>query len=220
MGAEPLPTRVTLDSSGTRPWPAARIRPVTDLSRLPRDLPVPEDDGAAAHLVGRRLPHLSLPATTGESVALDELPVGRTVLYVYPMTGRPGVPLPEGWDTIPGARGCTPEACGFRDHHRELLDAGAARVLGLSSQDTEYQRELADRLGLPFPVLSDSGRRLAASLSLPTFDAGGMTLYRRLTLVIRDGVIEHVFHPVFPPDTHAQDVLAWLRSTPLSSRDV
>jgi peroxiredoxin len=135
------------------------------------------------------------------------------------MTGRPGMPLPEGWDAIPGARGCTPEACGFRDHHRELLDAGAARVLGVSSQDTEYQQELVDRLGLPFPMLSDTGLLLADVLGLPAFEAGGMTLYRRLTLVVRDGVIEHVFHPVFPPDTHAQDVLAWLQSHPLASRD-
>lgn len=191
---------------------------MTDLTRLPSDLPAPDDDGAAAHLAGRRLPHLSLPSTRGESVALDELPPGRSILYVYPMTGRPGVPLPEGWDAIPGARGCTPEACGFRDHHRELLGAGAARVLGLSSQDTGYQGELAERLGLPFPMLSDTGLRLAKALGLPTFEAGGMTLYRRLTLVIRDGVVEHVFHPVFPPDTHARDVVAWLRSHPIASR--
>ena len=188
-----------------------------DLTRLPPNLPVPEDDGAADQLGGRPVPSLDLPSTAGETVALSELGAGRTVLYVYPMTGRPGVALPDGWDEIPGARGCTTEACDFRDHHAELLDAGAARVLGLSAQDGEDQREAVDRLRLPFAMLSDTGLRLAAALRLPTFTAGGMTLYRRLTLVIRDGVIEHVFYPVFPPNEHAREVLAWLRSHPAAA---
>ncbi|WP_246531064.1 peroxiredoxin [Streptomyces bathyalis] len=179
---------------------------------LPADLPVPEDDGAARHLPGTALPDVELLSTAGESVRLDGLGPGRTVLYVYPLTGRPGRDLPEGWDDIPGARGCTPESCGFRDHHGELLEAGAEAVFGLSSQDSDYQREAVERLHLPFAMLSDPDRRLAAApLGLPTFEAGGMRLYKRLTLVIRDGAVEHAFYPVFPPDEHAAQVLAWLR---------
>ena len=156
---------------------------------------------------------MTLPSTSGETVELDDLGPGRTVLYVYPLTGRPDRDLPEGWDSIPGARGCTPEACDFRDHHEELLQAGAARVSGVSAQDTDYQREVVDRLRLPFAMLSDTELRLAAELRLPTFQAGGMTLFKRVTLVIRDGVIEHIFYPVFPPDAHAREVLGWLHST-------
>ena len=130
------------------------------------------------------------------------------------MTGRPGVDLPEGWDDIPGARGCTPESCGFRDLMADLADAGAGRVFGLSSQSSDYQREAVSRLHLPFSMLSDEGLALAAALGLPTFEAGGMTLYRRLTMIITDGVIEHVFYPIFPPDQHAQEVLGWLRAHP------
>jgi len=185
---------------------------VADLSQLPADLPVPEDDGAADHLAGSSAPHLGLPSTSGETVTLDELGPGRVVLYVYPLTGRPDVDLPEGWDTIPGARGCSAEACGFRDHHDELQDAGASRVFGVSVQDTDYQQEVVDRLGLPFAMLSDTELRLAQELNLPTFRAGGQTLFKRLTLVIADGVIEHAFYPVFPPKEHAQQVLAWLGS--------
>ncbi|MEW2458565.1 redoxin family protein [Streptomyces albus] len=184
--------------------------PMTDYTSLPADLPVPEDDGGAAHLPGTKMPRLELHATDGATVRLDALGAGRTVLYVYPLTGRPGTDLPEGWDSITGARGCTPEACGFRDHHQELLAAGAARVYGLSSQDSDYQREVAERLHLPFGMLSDPARSLAEALDLPTFTAGGLTLYKRLTLIVRDGVIEHVFYPVFPPDQHAGQVLAWL----------
>lgn len=187
---------------------------MTDLSRLPPDLPAPVDDGAADHLPGRSLPPVRLPSTAGETVALDALGAGRSVVYVYPLTGRPGTDLPEGWDAIPGARGCTPEACGFRDHHGELLAAGAARIFGLSSQDTEYQREAAQRLGLPQAMLSDTRLQLAETLGLPTFEAGGMRLYRRLTLITRDDAIEHVFYPVFPPDGHAAQVLDWLRNHP------
>ena len=183
-----------------------------DLMRLPGGLPVPVDDGAASHLPGRAMPALSLPATDGRLVALEALGSGRTVIYVYPMTGRPGVDLPPGWDDIPGARGCTPESCGFRDHHAELLAAGAVQVFGLSSQSSQYQREAVDRLHLPFAMLSDERLALAGALGLPTFTAGGMTLYRRLTMIVTGGAVEHAFYPVFPPDQHAQQALDWLRA--------
>jgi peroxiredoxin len=176
------------------------------------DLPVPEDDGAADHLVGMSLPALEFVGTSGETVGLARLAAGRTVLYVYPRTGRPDTALPDGWDAIPGARGCTPEACGFRDHHADLVAAGAAGVFGLSSQDTDYQREAVTRLRLPFQMLADPTLRLAEALNLPTFEANGSRLYKRLTMIVRDGVIEHVFYPVFPPDGHAEEVLAWFRS--------
>jgi peroxiredoxin len=184
------------------------------LDELPADLPVPQDDGAADHLPGRAMPPVTLPSTSGEAVALDALGPGRTVLYVYPLTGRPGTDLPEGWDAIPGARGCTPEACDFRDHHDELRAAGAHRVFGVSAQDSDYQREVVARLRLPFAMLSDTALRLAAELELPTFRAGDLTLLRRLTLVVRGGTVEHVFYPVFPPDRHAREVLDWLRAHP------
>jgi peroxiredoxin len=179
---------------------------------LPDDLPVPVDDGAADHLPGSALPALALAATDGSQVDLAALPAGRTVLYVYPMTGRPGVALPDGWDAIPGARGCTPESCGFRDHFAELRAAGVSAVHGISTQDTAYQREAAERLELPFTLLSDPDRALAAQLGLPTFEVDGVDgpLYRRLTLIAAAGRVEHVFYPVFPPDRHAADVLAWL----------
>jgi peroxiredoxin len=184
---------------------------MSDYMALPADLPVPEDDGAADHLVGMRMPDLVLQATNGKAVNLSTLE-GTTIVYLYPMTGVPGVPLPEGWDLIPGARGCTPESCGFRDHFAELRDAGASAVFGLSSQSTEYQREAAERLELPFPMLSDAGFALGDALRLPTFEVEGTRLYRRLTLIIRDGMIDHVFYPVFPPNEHAGAVLAWLSS--------
>ncbi|MGI8761586.1 MAG: peroxiredoxin [Jatrophihabitantaceae bacterium] len=192
----------------------SRAGGASDYSQLPDDLPVPVDDGAAAHLRGSRLPALELPATDGRHLTLNALGAGRSVLYVYPMTGRPGVALPEGWDAIPGARGCTPESCGFRDHHDELHRAGAARVFGLSSQDTDYQREAAQRLQLPFPLLSDAGLALAAEPGLPTFAVDGVRLFARITLLVRDDIIEHVWYPVFPPDRHAGQVLAWLRTDP------
>jgi len=192
---------------------AARTASImSNLNEMSAGLPVPDDDGAADHLPGLAAPHVTLPSTSGENVALDDLGPGRTVLYVYPLTGRPDRDLPNGWDSIPGARGCTPEACDFRDHHEELLAAGATRVFGVSAQDTDYQREVVDRLRLPFAMLSDSELRLAEVLRLPTFEAGGTTLFKRITLVVRDGVVEHVFYPVFPPGAHAQEVLAWLRS--------
>jgi len=187
---------------------------MSDFQQLPGDLPVPQDDGAADHLPGLALPALTLTGTAGSRVALHDLPAGRTVLYLYPMSGRPGVDLPEGWDEIPGARGCTPEACAFRDHHADLLAAGASAVYGLSSQATDYQAELAERLHLPFEVLSDPDLALADALSLPTFTADGPRLYARLTLIVSGGRIEHAFYPIFPPDGHAGEVLAWLRANP------
>jgi peroxiredoxin len=179
------------------------------VSELPSDLPVPIDDGACDHLAGRRLPSLALPATTGPAVDLSTLP-GRTVVYAYPRTGQPDRPPGPDWDAIPGARGCTPEACAFRDHHAELVDLGA-EVFGLSTQTSEYQREAALRLQLPFALLSDSELALTHALDLPTFSYEGQTLLRRLTLVVLDGRIEHVFYPVFPPDSHATEVVAWLK---------
>jgi peroxiredoxin len=176
---------------------------------LPADLPVPIDDGACDHLPGVRLPALALPATDGGMVTLSTLP-GRSVVYVYPRTGRPDQQLPTGWDEIPGARGCTPQSCAYRDLAAELASLGA-RVFGLSTQDTAYQQEAAVRLHLPFPLLSDERLALATALALPTFQVDGMTLIKRLTLVIDDGVIETVFYPVFPPDADAANVAAWLR---------
>lgn len=172
-------------------------------------IPEPVDDGAARHLPGREMPPVALPATDGGEVALAKLD-GLTVLYAYPMTGRPGEELPEGWDMIPGARGCTPQACTFRDHFAELKALGADHLFGLSVQDQEYQREVAERLHLPFPLLSDHELRLASALALPTFEAAGIWLLKRLTLVIENGRIGHVFYPVFPPDRSAADVVEWL----------
>lgn len=179
-----------------------------DVFRLPADLPVPVDDGACDHLTGMRLPSIPLASTTGRRVDLAALP-GWTVVYCYPRTGRPGQPLPTGWDEIPGARGCTPQSCAFRDHHHEF-EALGARVFGLSTQDTGYQREAVERLRLPFELLSDAGLAFAEALRLPTFQVESMTLIRRLTLVVRDGTITKVFYPVFPPDRNAAEVLAWL----------
>jgi len=188
---------------------------VTDYTVLPDNLPVPEDDGAADHLRGIRMPDLVLPTSDGRSVNVGDLGTGRTIVYLYPLTGVPGVELPRGWDEIPGARGCSTEACDFRDHFAELETAGAARVFGMSSQDVPYQAELVARLNLPFPMISDARLALADALRLPTFAAAGHDrLYARLTLVIRDRVIEHVFYPIFPPNTHAQLVLAWLANNP------
>lgn len=185
-----------------------------DLHALPPGLPVPRDDGRAADLAGRALPSLSLFATSGVEVDLAALGPGRTVIYVYPLTGRPGDELPDGWDAVPGARGCTPEACDFRDHHADLLRAGASRVLGLSCQTTDYQRELVDRLHLPYPLLADPDLVCVRQLGLPTLEAAGRQYYARLTMVASGGTVEHVFYPVFPPDIHAREVVAWLRQAP------
>jgi peroxiredoxin len=183
-----------------------------NLLELPKDLPRPIDDGAADHLTGLVLPDLALLATDGAAVNLAKLR-GRTVVYAYPRTGEPGKPLIEGWDAIPGARGCTPQSCAFRDHFAELKQLGVAQLFGLSTQDTTYQREAAERLHLPFAILSDAELNLTRALRLPTFSAGGMTLLKRLTLVIDDGKIVKVFYPVFPPDKNADEVIAWLRSS-------
>jgi peroxiredoxin len=177
---------------------------------LPPNIPVPQDDGAARHLAGAKLPDIALPATEGAPVNLSKLK-GRTVVYVYPRTGVPGVDPPDGWDQIPGARGCTPQSCSFRDHFGELKRLGVAQLYGLSTQDTAYQKEAATRLHLPFAILSDEKLALTRALNLPTFSTAGMTLLKRMALVIDDGTITKVFYPVFPPDKNAADVVAWLQ---------
>jgi peroxiredoxin len=182
---------------------------------LPEGIPVPTDDGAADHLPGMEVPSVALVSTSGETVDLSSLS-GTTVVYCYPMTGRPDRDLPQGWDEIPGARGCTPQSCSFRDHHAELRDLGA-RVFGLSTQDTEYQREAAERLRLPFELLSDEDLAFAKALDLPVFEAEGMALLKRLTLVIKDGRVEKVFYPVFPPNENAEEVIRWLLQNPLEA---
>jgi peroxiredoxin len=187
---------------------------MTDFTVLPSDLPHPVDDGACDHLPGLAMPSVRLPSTDGRLVDLGALPAARTVIYCYPRTGRPGEPLPDGWDMIPGARGCTPQSCAFRDHHRELADLGA-EVYGLSTQTTDYQREMAERLHLPFGVLSDARFALTDALRLPTFEADGMRLIKRLTLIVRAQRIEHVLYPVFPPDESAAQVIRWLERHPL-----
>ena len=180
-----------------------------DPNTLPPNIPAPQDDGAARHLAGMKLPDLALPATDGAQVNLSRLK-GRTVVYVYPRTGVPGVDLPPGWNEIPGARGCTPQSCAFRDHFGELKRLGVTQLYGLSTQDTAYQQEAATRLHLPFAILSDEKLALTKALDLPTFVTSGMTLLKRMALVIDNGTITKVFYPVFPPDKNAEEVLAWL----------
>lgn len=178
-------------------------------------IPAPEDDGAAAHLAGAALPALALPATDGTSVDLSALK-GRVVLFAYPRTGKPGeIALVDDWDMIPGARGCTPHTCAFRDLFKDLTAAGARHVFGLSTQDTAYQREMVERLHVPFPILSDSTLALTRALRLPAMEVAGLTMIKRLALVIDDAKIVKVFYPVFPPDRNAADVLAWLQAHPV-----
>ena len=172
-------------------------------------IPAPVDDGAARHLMGARMASVPLAATDGRSIDLSAIP-GRVVLYAYPRTGKPGAENPEGWDLIPGARGCTPQSCSFRDHFAELKALGVDHLFGLSTQDTAYQQEAAKRLHLPFPILSDQHLKLTQAMNLPVFKTGGMTLLKRFTLLIRDGRVEHVFYPVFPPDRSASDVIDFL----------
>jgi peroxiredoxin len=175
---------------------------------LPEDIPIPTDDGACDHLPEMWLPSIALPSTARNFVDLSEFP-GRIVVYCYPRTGRPDEDLPQEWDEIPGARGCTPQSCAFRDRHAELRNLGV-RVFGLSTQDTEYQREAVERLRLPFALLSDEDFTFAEALGLPTFEVEGMTLIKRLTLIVNEGRIEKVFYPVFPPDENAEEVAGWL----------
>jgi len=190
--------------------------PRTDnIYELPTDLPVPVDDGACAHLTGLVLPSIPLPSTAGRLVDLAALR-GRTIVYAYPRTGRPDREIPKGWDQIPGARGCTPESCGFRDLHAAFRARGAA-VYGLSTQSTEYQREAVARLRLPFELLSDERLALTNALRLPTFVVESMILIKRLTLAVRDGRIEKVFYPIFPPDAHAAEVERWLTAAGAAS---
>lgn len=177
-----------------------------DWSQLPR----PEDDGAAVHLAGLKLSPLPLRATDGTWVDLASLQ-GEVVLYIYPMTGRPDIPLPDGWDGIPGARGCTPQSCAFRDHYADLKALGVNHLFGLSTQTTEYQKEAAERMHLPFPLLSDADLTFATALELPTFAVEGMTLLKRMALILRNGKIVKTFYPVFPPDRNADDVIQWLK---------
>lgn len=179
-----------------------------DINTLPEHLPKPEEDGACDHLPGMEVPSIALPSTSGRSVEISSLP-GKTVLYVYPMTGRPGRELPEGWNDIPGARGCTPESCAFRDLHAEFRSFGA-RVFGMSAQSTDYQREAVERLGLQYELLSDEDMNFTNALRLPTFEVEGNALIKRLTLIIRGSKVEKVFYPVFPPDEHPAEVLEWL----------
>jgi len=184
-----------------------------NLAEIPDDLPVPVDDGACDHLAGLKLPDITLTTTDTQQVKISALRE-RTIIYAYPRTGRPDQPVfYEGWEAIPGARGCTPQSCGFRDHYNELKSLGA-EVFGLSTQSLEFQREAVKRLHLPFAMLSDENLELTNALDLPTFEVNGLTLIKRLTLVVQAGVIEHVFYPVFPPDTHAEVVIAWLRAQP------
>jgi len=178
---------------------------------LPRDLPVPVDDGAADHLVGLQLPALALPSTWGGTAELTTQEEDRLVVYVYPRTGAPGEPLPEGWDDIPGAPGCTPQSCAYRDSLAQFSSLGAT-VVGISAQSPEEQRQFAEREHIPFALLSDSDLRLADELGLPSFETAGMALYKRLTLIAESGKIVKVFYPVFPPDRDAAEVLAWLAS--------
>lgn len=191
--------------------PQSQTNSVTDYAKPPADLPAPVDDGGADHLPGARLPPAIVAATDGAAVNLADPGPGVTVLYLYlylyPLTAHPGTDLPDGWDTIPGARGCTPEACAFRDHHADLIAAGATAVHGISSQTSEYQREVVERLNLPLTMLDDPDIPLAETLGLPTFTANAQQLYRRLTMLVRDGAAEHASYPVFPPDQHAQQVL-------------
>jgi peroxiredoxin len=184
-----------------------------EYASLPPGLPLPEDDGAASHLPGLALPHLALPSTMGGTEDLAELAAERLVVYVYPRTGKPGQPSPAGWDDIPGARGCTPQSCAYRDSLAEFGRLETA-VVGLSAQSAADQLEFAGREHIPFPLLGDDGLELVPALGLPTFEAAGMTLYRRLTFVAEAGTIVKVFYPVFPPDRDAAAVLAWLADRP------
>jgi peroxiredoxin len=183
---------------------------MSNYNELPPNLPIPTDDGAANHLKGMRLPQLALKATNGATIQLGEIK-NKLVIYCYPMTGQPNVPLPEGWDQIPGARGCTPQSCAYRDHYQELQALGA-EVIGLSVQSHDYQKELAGRLHLPFPIVSDVNYEFQKALNMPTFITAGMTLLKRVTLIVNQGIIEAVHYPIFPSDSDAPWVVNYLKS--------
>ena len=183
---------------------------MTNLDQLPIDLPIPHDDGSTHHLKGMKLPNVSLIATNGKAIHLGNIK-GKLVIYCYPMTGQPNIALPDGWDQIPGARGCTPQSCSYRDHYEELKALGA-EVIGLSVQSTEYQKEMVDRLRLPFPVVSDEGYQFQKALNMPTFEAAGMTLLKRVTLIANHGVIEAVHYPIFPSDSDPVWVMGYLKT--------
>jgi len=179
-------------------------------------IPAPVDDGATNHLTGAAIAAIALPATDGTTISLAALK-GRIVVFAYPRTGEPGkASLVDDWDMIPGARGCTPQTCSFRDLFADMKAAGVQGLFGLSTQSTIYQREMVERLHVPFPVLSDEKLALTRAMRLPTMDVAGQTLIKRLALVIDDGHISKVFYPVFPPDRNAADVLAWLQANPRS----
>lgn len=183
-----------------------------NLTALPANLLIPQDDGACDHLFGLAFPNLSLSSTTGEEISPRALSLKKDViLFCYPMTGRPGVALPDGWDNIPGARGCTPQNCAFKDNSQEF-SALDAQLIGVSTQDTTYQKELVERIHLPYPILSDSEFKLIEALSLPTMVVANMTLIKRLTVIIRDGTIAKVFYPVFPSNKNPSEILRWLKT--------
>ena len=183
---------------------------MTNFNQLPSNLPIPQDDGAADHLFGMHLPSLTLNATTASRFNLGESK-GRLVIYCYPMTGQPNVALPEGWDQIPGARGCTPQSCTFRDNFSKLKELGVKNIFGLSTQNIEYQKELADRLHLPYPILSDEKLEFAKKLKLPLFKVEGMDLIKRITLILKDNEIVKYFYPIFPPTKNVVDVIEYLK---------
>jgi peroxiredoxin len=192
-----------------------------NLYELPADLPVPRDDGATRHLTGAFLPSIALPSTSGGSVRLDDSSIRLAVVYCYPRTGRPdtnALGSTESWNAIPGARGCTPQSCAYRDYYEELQRLGAV-VYGLSTQTTDYQQEAVSRLRLPFPLLSDASGDFSASLRLPSFEVEGVHLLKRLTLIIGRGQILHHFYPVFPPDKDAETVVAWITSQRPNAKD-
>ena len=182
---------------------------MNDIRQLPKDLPIPKDDGLADHLVGMRLPSIALQTTSGSKVNLSTM-TSVFVIYCYPMTGRPDIPLPQGWDNIPGARGCTPQSCSYRDHYSHLKLLGA-EVVGLSTQTTEYQKEMSDRLHLPFLLLSDNNLDFKCALNLPTFEVDGMTLIKRLTMIAKNGIIVAVHYPIFPSDSDPMWVMDYLK---------
>ena len=183
---------------------------MSSLTQLPQDLPIPQDDGGSDHLLGSRMPPVTLTATSGATVDVSAI-AGWVVYYCYPMTGRPDVALPDNWEQIPGARGCTPQSCAFRDHYAELT-ALHAQVFGISTQSTAYQLEAVERLHLPYAMLSDENFDLTQAMQLPLMEVAGMRLIKRLTLIVHDGIIRKVFYPVFPPDQNAADVIEWLRA--------